>query len=298
MSSVVPFVAAAFLGPVGVALVTTAFAVTGMSAKIDKAAANVFGEDLVKVANIAGMAYGIYNGGFDLSSGSESVSSEFLASKAADVATDSASMAASAAADLAPAVTDMSGSIAEQLASAAGGGAAEAVSGVAQAASGGESVFNLGDLAAKATEVAAGAPKATPSMADLGDEYFRTANQTSVTPVSSTATPQLKTPGVTPPDYNLSQLAGENTSSGMTSQNMLARQGAPVSESFLEKLTRMATDPKTGEIKNSVITLGGDTIKGLAGGYSAAKQREQYDAELRKRDATANLGGAGWRQTK
>ena len=36
-----------------------AFAVTGISDKINKAAESVFGKDLVAVANIAGAAYGI-----------------------------------------------------------------------------------------------------------------------------------------------------------------------------------------------------------------------------------------------
>ena len=50
-------------------LTTVAFAVTGINDKINKAASNVFGEDLVKVANIVGTVYGAYNGGFDISSG-------------------------------------------------------------------------------------------------------------------------------------------------------------------------------------------------------------------------------------
>jgi hypothetical protein len=42
------------------------FQVSGVNNKINKAASKVFGEDLVKIANIAGMAYGAVNGGFSL----------------------------------------------------------------------------------------------------------------------------------------------------------------------------------------------------------------------------------------
>ena len=52
------------------ALVSTAigvvFQVTGVNDKINKAASKVFGEDLVKIANIAGAVYGAWNGGFSL----------------------------------------------------------------------------------------------------------------------------------------------------------------------------------------------------------------------------------------
>lgn len=47
-------------------LVSVAFAVTGISAKIDKAATKVFGKDMVKLATIAGSAYAMFNGGFEI----------------------------------------------------------------------------------------------------------------------------------------------------------------------------------------------------------------------------------------
>lgn len=48
------------------ALTTVAFSVTGISDKINKAAASVFGEDLVMVGNIFGAAYGAFGGGFGI----------------------------------------------------------------------------------------------------------------------------------------------------------------------------------------------------------------------------------------
>lgn len=48
-----------------------AFQVTGINDKINKAASKVFGEDLVKFANIAGAVYGAVNGGFDIGKGAD-----------------------------------------------------------------------------------------------------------------------------------------------------------------------------------------------------------------------------------
>lgn len=47
-----------------ITLTTVAFAVTGISGKINEAAAGVFGKDLVQVANIFGAAYGAMSDGF------------------------------------------------------------------------------------------------------------------------------------------------------------------------------------------------------------------------------------------
>ena len=47
-------------------ITSVAFQVTGINNKINKAASKVFGEDLVKFANIAGAGYAMFNGGFDI----------------------------------------------------------------------------------------------------------------------------------------------------------------------------------------------------------------------------------------
>ena len=52
-------------------LVTVAFSVTGISAKIDKAASKVFGKDLVMLGNVLGAGYAMFNGGFDIGAGGE-----------------------------------------------------------------------------------------------------------------------------------------------------------------------------------------------------------------------------------
>ena len=54
-------------------LVTVAFSVTGISAKIDKAASKVFGKDLVMLGNVLGAGYAMFNDGFDIGGGAESI---------------------------------------------------------------------------------------------------------------------------------------------------------------------------------------------------------------------------------
>lgn len=66
-------------------IASVAFQVTGINDKINKAASKVFGEDLVGIANIAGMAYGAINGGFDIGSGAGGAESAIDASSAGAV---------------------------------------------------------------------------------------------------------------------------------------------------------------------------------------------------------------------
>jgi len=54
-------------------LVSVAFAVTGISAKIDKAASNVFGKDLVMLGNVLGAGYAMFNRGFDVGGGADTI---------------------------------------------------------------------------------------------------------------------------------------------------------------------------------------------------------------------------------
>lgn len=42
------------------------FSITGISAKIDKAASKVFGKDMVMLGNVLGAGYAMFNGGFDV----------------------------------------------------------------------------------------------------------------------------------------------------------------------------------------------------------------------------------------
>lgn len=89
MAVAIPFVASALgAGAVATTAISIGFAVTGISAKIDKAASKVFGEDMVKFANIAGAAFAVYNGGFSLDSAGDAVAG--TAGATADAAADAA----------------------------------------------------------------------------------------------------------------------------------------------------------------------------------------------------------------
>lgn len=120
MAIAVPFLmtatgaSASIAGAIGISGITAGvvstvtslvFQVSGVNDKINKAASKVFGEDLVKFANIAGAVYGAVNGGFDIGkageAGAGAVSSIDPSSanyvSAADAASDAFSAANSAA---------------------------------------------------------------------------------------------------------------------------------------------------------------------------------------------------------
>lgn len=84
---------AAIAGAVGLSTTALAvatsvvFQVTGVNDKINKAASKVFGEDLVKIANIAGAVYGAYNGGFSLDPAKEFLGIGEAAAGGAEAAT-------------------------------------------------------------------------------------------------------------------------------------------------------------------------------------------------------------------
>lgn len=85
-------------------IASVAFQVTGVNDKINKAASKVFGEDLVKVVNIAGAVYGAVNGGFDIGKGAEAASG--LSKATLDGTTDFGANSASGALDLATGSTN------------------------------------------------------------------------------------------------------------------------------------------------------------------------------------------------
>lgn len=82
----------AIAGTIGVTVGTlatvtaVAFQVTGINDKINKAASKVFGEDLVQVANLAGMAYSGFNGGWQSEGLSGMLGGAEVAAGGADVA--------------------------------------------------------------------------------------------------------------------------------------------------------------------------------------------------------------------
>lgn len=75
MAIAIPFVASAMgASALQATLISVAFSVTGISAKIDKAASKVFGKDLVMFANVLGAGYAMFNGGFNIGAGGDAAS--------------------------------------------------------------------------------------------------------------------------------------------------------------------------------------------------------------------------------
>lgn len=253
MSSVVPFVAAAFLGPIGVALVTLTFAATGMSAKIDKAAANVFGEDLVKIANIAGMAYGIYNGGFQIDGvGTEAVLAERAAATGAEMAASLNAAGYAPEAVAASTGSDMAASL-----NAAGYGS--------QAAAGGDMATSLNNAGYGATGVEA--------TAKTGNVMEKLAPPTvAQAPSVPAAAPQAVTSG------GATGAAAPGATANITDQALKAQ------PSFFDKLKGMATDPKfAGEALKGITS-------GYGQAAAAEAQQAQYDQQRNDRLRRSRIG--------
>lgn len=293
MAVAIPFIATAMGASATMAtIITVGFAVTGMSEKINKAASNVFGEDLVKVANIAGAAYSVFNGGFDIGGNSaETVAALDDASSLANAASAESytlagdPLSAVEAANASAPMTEVGASMADVVNQAP-------TMNLAQMAETGAPPVAPSPSAAP---VAAPTPSAPPPMQATAPAPVAA---TKATPVQFDDIPATSAPAQVPaaaaprPPADTPWPAGDTA----RAQTIIDRQGGtpPVSESFIDKLIRMASD-KEGKLKPEAIKFGGDMIMGLGAGYSAAKQREQYDEELAKRDANRNRGLSGRR---
>lgn len=291
MAMAIPFIlAAAEVSATAIAITSVAFAVTGINDKINKAASNVFGEDLVKVGNIAGMVYGAWNGGFDLSDGMGEASSLADAANAESLALAGDPMEAMTQSLASNPVEPFSA-----MADAAGSVAPDSFMQSLQ-----DGYIN----SPSAVQTAGASPPMgdgygpAPGIAQPSSTQIQpTAAQSvaSAPPPASASTAPANDFGT---DAVASRAAAPNASAGARAPAAAGQQMPTQNpgESFIDWLKRVSTDKKTGEIKNSVVTLGGNVLQGLGQGYNAAKAREQYDAELKRRDEYANLGTAGWRR--
>lgn len=247
-----------------VAITTVAFAVTGISAKINQAAVSVFGEDLVKVANIAGAAYGAFNGGFDLGGEAANIGYGELA---ADGMTDMAAVEAANAAEA----------------------GVEAGMSVANATYPG--ITDTADMDAVQNAIAGDAAP-TNVVAKVTNQSAPVANQVSVIePTFSEAQ-----------SYAIKQSPGAAGSGASASQVANTAGAKDITDSWsLADLKKLVTN-KDGTISNAALQAGGNIVQGAFGGYSAAKTREQaqvnYDAAIARQARLANLGTGAWKQTQ
>lgn len=271
MAVAVPLLMGAFgAGTTAIAITTIAFSVTGINDKINKAASKVFGADLVGFANLAGMAYGAFNGGFG----------------GADAATGGADAATSAA------WSDGAAGLGQDTMSAMGMGeaafgapeAVESYNLMSQAdapnlfqAQAGTNQFADKTLPEAPAPVSAGR-SLTPSIAD------KVAADGAPATTQTTAGPALKAAG-----------ASESNAAGASATKAGADVAAP--KSVMDRIMGMVTD-KDGNISKQAMELGGGVLKGAAGAYSASAARrqaqEQFDAEWNRRER--NAGAVGWKQ--
>jgi hypothetical protein len=272
MAIAVPFLlTAAGATATTVAMVSVAFAVTGINQKIDKAASNVFGEDLVKVATIAGLAYGAYNGGFGFGEG------------AGEAASGLSGMTAENAAGLADGFDTASQFVppggAEALANTPLDSALDLAGGgleIAEGTNRGVNLQSLADGAKTTAQAAAPAELASTVTPDTGKLIGMKVNGVTAAPTGATAS------NATSDLYNLSTRASATA-------DIAGKATAAAPTSFLDRLKATATSP----------TVLGGVIQGAAGGYASAAaqeaQREMYEKQLADRRRLASIGSAGYR---
>lgn len=299
-------IGAAVAGAIGVsattlaAVTSVAFQVTGINDKINKAASKVFGEDLVKLGNIAAIGYGVFNGGLSIGGGE--------AAEAASAATGGADLFAPSP-------------LTESAWNAAGASNAEAV---ASAASGigeasiprfGGDGFRLADFgsADPVPPVDSGAvqrvtensgvnlldPK-KPVVADSKPVQFSGGGQqaTQVTPPSSGAAQQQT--GASAQQATAQTATGTQAAASQAATTQAAGRAATASPAGVAPAANASGDGKsifdrlfTGKDGNVSPQLIGGVLQGVGQGYASAQQskaaQRQYDEELRRRTTAPNF---------
>lgn len=254
----------AIAGTIGVSVGTLAtvtsiaFQVTGINDKINKAASKVFGEDLVQVANLAGMAYSGFNGGWQ----SEGLSGMLGGAEVAAGGADVASVADKAFdADWAKATGGM-----------------EMPSGVTSPSN----VFDKITPQASTT--------ASTAAAETGVQNVAT-NGPGMQDMKPTAAPAAPAAAVEPVSkYAIAPNAAAGTSAAARTSTGLNAAGSNATSGLGLKVSGDALAPQKGFFDRLIANAGDKTIAGLvqgaAQGYSAAqasKTAEQRAAEEQRR---------------
>lgn len=268
-------------------IASVAFQVTGVNDKINKAASKVFGEDLVGFANLAGAAYGAFNGGFDIGGSSDVATAGASLSKAAlDGTTDFGLNSAQGAYDVA---TGASG-----LADAAVGLAGESLSKSAldgTNAFGGSSspgAFNLAEQAGAVAPTAdAGTNLITPNQ-PLGVDAKVTASTTGATDGIKQAAMQ--------PGAASANAAGTNAAGANASATQSIPQASMPSATVAQAGAPSTLGAKTGGFFDRLINnekAMGMAIQGLGQGLTSAQagkaQQEALDWQKKRYTATGNF---------
>lgn len=267
-----------------ITLTTVAFAVTGISAKINKAASKVFGEDLVQIGNIFGAAYGAFSGAFT------------GASSAAEAGANAAGNGAFLGEGVASGVEAWDGAMS-----------------LGDMAGGAESLSSMGDMANAVdygSELAGQADAIGQMNGDVGDFTSATSESANVfdaidpnDPIAAanqTQQPQSLLPntqgqGAAGTQAAGSQASGSNAAGAGAARDVVAppnvvKPPPAASRSFFDKLM---FDDKGG-INPSTLRVGGQVLAGY--GKSKAEQ-ELYDRQVAEARRRASQG-VGFRVTQ
>lgn len=270
-----------------IAITTVAFAVTGISAKINKAAASVFGEDLVQIGNIFGAAYGAFSGAFSgAASAAESGASlagETLSKAALDGTSAFGANSVAGAYNLA----DMAAG-AESLSDAAN--IANSVDYGSEFANQANAITEMGGDAIDFTSAVKDQPSNVFDAIDKQPSPMDVANATqqpqSILPTSGSASTQAAAPDAAGAQTNA---AGPGAARSVTAPPSVTTPPPAPPRSFFDKLLY---DDK-GNINPSTLRVGGQILSGYGTAAEKRRQLEQQIAEERRRASQ----GVGFRVT-
>lgn len=272
-------------------IASVAFQVTGINNKINKAASKVFGEDLVRFANIAGAVYGAFNGGFDIGGSSDVATAGASLSKATlDGTTDFGLNSAQGAYDVA---TGSSG-----LSDAAAGLAGDSLSKSALdgtnafGANSSSGAFNLAEQAGMVAPTAEAGTNLIAPNQPLGIDAKSTSSTGSVTDeLQQAAAPQPGAAGVDAAGNKYSLVSQGNASAPVSSSGLGVRPPAS-----LQPPAPAGFGAKAGSFFDRLLNnekAMGLAIQGLGQGLTAAQagkaQQEALDWQKKRYTATGNF---------
>lgn len=274
-------------------IASVVFQVTGVNDKINKAASKVFGEDLVKFANIAGAGYAMFNGGFDIGGGGEAAAG--LSKATLDGTTAFGANSAPGAYDLASGATGVAG---ETTGLAGVGLGKSTLDGTnAFGANSSSGAFNLAEQAGMVAPTAEAGTNLIAPNQRLGLDAKAASSASSVTD-------GLKQAAATQPGAAGVDAAGANAAGNKYSLAPEGNASAPVSSSGLGVRPPSSLQPpattgfgaKTGSFFDKLMAnekAMGMAIQGLGQGLTAAQagkaQQEALDWQKKRYTATGNF---------
>lgn len=302
MAIAVPFImaasgaSAAIGAAVGISatMVTTiasvAFQVTGVNDKINKAASKVFGDDLVKFANIAGAGYAMFNGGFDIGGSGAGEAAAGLSKATLDGTTAFGANSAPGAYDLASGATGVAG---ETTGLAGVGLGKSTLDGTnAFGANSSSGAFNLAEQAGMVAPTAEAGTNLIAPNQPLGLDAKVTATAPSATEgLQQAAAPQPGAAGVDAAGNKYSLVSQGNASAPVSSSGLGVRPPAS-----LQPPAPAGFGAKAGSFFDRLLNnekAMGLAIQGLGQGLTAAQankaQQEALDWQKKRYTATGNF---------